>query len=365
MDDVNNTNEVLEKTSQVTLQNQQDPYLQMQLNKLMTDQFINDVKQGRKNYDDFYKTIRTLSDEECKSLVYIDNVIHGHSHLNIDLDMSAYRAILISRFQAMPFPIQHYNHLLMYKINTHLPEAQLKWLKDDLRSAIFMYYLMFDQGKNKAVRGEEELVNNVVRYFKYEILSFNLDLLFILPQWSKKYIPDHTFLIGRFEAVKSYYMRNRINNKSISWLDPNNSIQVNWAYEYLTDDKRRHIILDDKFFPVTDSDKYSLILASLDIMDNARYEGIDFISNDIVENQKKMESRALGLSARDYVLNTMKNAWDKYSKSNSDEDGNEVKIYQKSKEKLQMLAKTNSTSERTIVKNLIDEAYDENLKNKS
>lgn len=362
MTDDTYTNEVPENTSQVAIQNQPNPYFQTQLNKLMTDQFINGVKQGTRSYDDFYKEIRTLSDEECKSLVYVNNLIYGNSHLNIDLDISAYRAILISEFKKMQYPIQHYDYLVKCKINNHLPEAQLKWLKEDLRGAMFMYYLAFDQGKTKALRGEEELVNDVVRYFKYEIMSFNNNLLFPLPQWSKEYIADRSFLIGRFEAIKSYYLRNRTKDKSISWLDPNNSIQINWAHEYITDDKRRYVILNDIFFPVSDRDKYNLILASLDILDNARYKGTDVVNGDMVVNQKKTESGTLGLSARGYVLNTMKNAWDKYSSSNSNESGEEFKIYQKNKGKLDTLANTESTSPNKLLNKMIVEAHDEKFK---
>lgn len=318
MHDVNNANGAFENINQVALQNQPDPYLQTQLNKLRTDQLINGEKQIYRSLDDFNKEIRSLSDEECKSLVYVNNVIHGNGHLNIDLDISSYRAILISEFQKSPSPIEHYNSLVTYKINHHLPEAKLKWLKDDLRSAIFMYYVVFDPSKNKALRGEEELVNEVVKYFKYEIMSFNYNPFLRLPRWSsKKRTVDNTYLIGHFESVKLYYLCNRIKDKSIGWLDPNDSAQINWAYAYITDDKRWHIILDGSFFPVSDRDKYNLILASLDILNDNRYEGCDVINDEVVVNQKKTESKTLGLSARDYVLTTMKNAWDKYSSSNS------------------------------------------------
>ena len=363
MNDVAKTNKISENLDQVALQNQPNPYLQTQLNKLMTDQFISDVKQGRRSYDDFYKEIRSLSDEECRGLVYVHNVMYGNSDINIDLDISAYRAILTSEFKKLQFPIEHYNSLVMYKINSHLPEVNLKWLKDDLRSAIFMYYVVSGQEKIKALIGGEDLVNNVVRYFKYEILSFNLKLLlFTLPQWSKEYIVDNTILVGHFESIKAYYLRNRMTPKDIGWLDSNDSVQINWAYEYITDEKRYCIILHDTFFPISDRDKYNLILASLDILDNTRYEGFDFINNDIVVNLKKTESKTLGLSERDRILNTMKNAWDKYSSSNRNESGNEVKINQKNKDKLEALSSADSTSSEKFLNRMIVEIHDKKFK---
>ena len=362
MHDVNNANGAFENINQVELQNQPDTYLQTQLNKLRTDQYINSEKQIERSRDDLHKQIRSLSDEDCKSLVYVDNVLYGNGHLNIDLDISSYRAILISKFNQLQSPIEYYTSLVMYKINNHLPEAKLKWLKDDLRSAIFMYYVVLDPSKNKALRGEEELVNEVVKYFKYEIISFNCKQFLRLPRWSKKRTVDNTYLIGRFEGVKLYYLNNRIKDKSIGWLDPNNSAQINWAYAYITDDKRWHIILDGSFFPVSDRDKYNLILASLDILNDDSYEGCDVINDEIVVNQKKTESKTLGLSARDYVLTTMKNAWDKYSSSNSNDSGNEFKIYQKNKEKIDALASADSTSPNKLLNKVIVEAYDEKFK---
>ena len=54
-------------------------YNQSQFLKLMTDDYIKEIKSGRRHIDEFYKSLQKLSTADARSLLYIDNHSSGKS----------------------------------------------------------------------------------------------------------------------------------------------------------------------------------------------------------------------------------------------------------------------------------------------
>ena len=80
--------------------------------------------------------------------------------------------------------------------------------------------------------------------------------------------------------------------------------------------KRDHLILQNAFIPSSLEDKYSLILASLDVLSNAKYTYKAFTQNiDIRDPTIDLESIP-EISHRTKIIENMKDAWSKFSASN-------------------------------------------------
>ena len=117
-------------------------YSQSQFLRVMTDEYINDMKIGKMYIEDFYKSLQKLSVKDARSLLYIDNILIGKSWENIEYDKDDYKSLLITQLKNHPTPIERYNYLIEYKAKSRLPEAYIDWFKNDLRCSIFLTNLI-------------------------------------------------------------------------------------------------------------------------------------------------------------------------------------------------------------------------------
>ena len=335
--------------------NQANAYHQAQQYKFSTDLYFYHAKQNWKNHEDFYKTIGSFNEEDCKSLVFAHNVYLGNLSANIEFDKGAFKSTLISIFKSQPYPIPYFHELMRFKINNQLPDSSLNWIKGDLRSALHIAYLVQGFFYNKTMVGGTELISHISNYLKYEIMHFNYTPL-TLPYYANYVVENNLPLIWRIETIKSVYFRNRT-DREIKWLKGDDSDQIEWAYNYLSSDKRDHLILQDIFIPSSIEDKYNLILASLDVLSNAKYTYEAVTKNiDISDPTVDLESIA-EISYRAKIIENMKDAWAKFSTSNKNEDLSEVKIYKKNQDQLDSIIKAKGTTANKVISQIIENEY--------
>lgn len=235
--------------------NQANAYHQAQQHKFNTDLYFYHAKQNWKNLEDFYNTIGRFNEDDCKSLVFAHNMYWGNLPANIEFDKGAFKSTLISIFKSQPYPIPYFHDLMQFKINNQLPDSSLNWIKDDLRNALHIAYLVQSIFYNKTIVGGNELIVHILNYLKYETINFNYTPL-TLPYYANPVDVNTHPLIGVIETVKSNYFRNRT-GREIKWLKGDDSEQIEWAYNYLSSEKRDHLILQNAFIPSSLEDKYN------------------------------------------------------------------------------------------------------------
>ena len=339
--------------------NQANQYHYARQLKYNTDTQFDSQKQYIKNLEIFNRTIQNLNEDECKSLVFAHNSYFRIKPLNIQLDKGSFKSFLVRIFEMQQNPIKFYDELMQFKTSNQLPDSLLGWLKEDLRSALHFAYLVRDTLSNKALVGDKELVNYILHYLKYEVTHFN-DTNIEFPDYANDVYLDEHPLIGKFETVKSHYFSNRA-KKEIDWLEGDNSDQIEWAYNYLSSDKRDHLILQNIFIPVSLEDKYNLILASLDVLSNVKYT-YETVTRDIDISDPTIDLESIPeISYRAKVIENMKDAWVKFSASNKNEELNGVEIYKKNKDQLDSIIKVKGTSAKKLISQFIENEY-KNLK---
>ncbi|WP_350657119.1 hypothetical protein [Psychrobacter sp. S1-30-MNA-CIBAN-0213] len=336
--------------------NQANAYHFAQQYKFNTNLYFYDQKQNWKNLEDFYKTVERFNEDECKSLVFAHNMYTGDTTANIDLDMGVFKAILISIFKNQQYPIQYFHRLMQFKINNQLPDSSLKWIKDNLRCALYVAYLIQITLYNKSLVGGGELVAYILNYLKYEITHFNY-IKINLPFYSYYDDTNNQLLIWRIERIKSDYFRNRT-DREIAWFKSDDSSQIEWAYNYLSSEKRDYLILQGIFIPISLEDKHNLILASLDVLSNVDYTYEIFTKN-IDTSDPTFDFVSIPvISFRAKIIENMKDAWVKFSASNKNEEQSEVKVYKKNKDQLDSIMKAKGiTASNKAISQMIEDEY--------
>lgn len=335
--------------------NQANAYHQAQQHKFNTDLYFYHAKQNWKNLEDFYNTIGRFNEDDCKSLVFAHNMYWGNLPANIEFDKGAFKSTLISIFKSQPYPIPYFHDLMQFKINNQLPDSSLNWIKDDLRNALHIAYLVQSIFYNKTIVGGNELIVHILNYLKYETINFNYTPL-TLPYYANPVDVNTHPLIGVIETLKSNYFRNRT-GREIKWLKGDDSEQIEWAYNYLSSEKRDHLILQNAFIPSSLEDKYNLILASLDVLSNAEYT-YEVFTQDIDVNDPTVDLESIPeISHRTKIIENMKDAWSKISASNKNEDLSEVRIYKKNQDQLDSIIKAKGTTANKVISQIIENEY--------
>ncbi|MGP5076243.1 hypothetical protein ACTXGZ_12200, partial [Psychrobacter celer] len=317
-------------------------YSQSQFLKLMTDEYIKDIKSGKRRIEDFYKSLKKLNTRDARSLLYISNKLSNKSHENINYDDDDYKNLLIIQLKDWNMPIERYNFLIKFKAENILPEDYIEWFKNDLRCSLFLMSLIQKVVSNAAYKGGEELTARTTNFLKYHIAVFNYHAADF--SYKETVIADGDWKVKTLLSVKATYLKGRTKNKELKWLDVSNHEQIEWAYDYL--EKNKHIVLKGVFFPETIEEKYELILASLDRLSNTK-------SDDIGTEKNK------GYSPRSYVLFSIKKAWDgqkQYESKSKTSDGI-IKIYKKNQAKLDELTKKNKMTANKLINKYIEDAH--------
>ena len=317
-------------------------YSQSQFLRLMTDEYIKDIKSGKRRIEDFYKSLKKLSTGDARSLLYISNYLSNKSFENINYDDDDYKNLLIIQLKDWHMPIERYNFLIEFKAKNILPEDYLEWFKNDLRCSLFLMSLIQNVVSNAAYKGGKELTARTTNFLKYHIAVFNHHAADFVDR--EIIATDGDLKVKILLSVKATYLKGRTENKELKWLDVSNHEQIEWACDYL--EKNKYIILKNVFFPETIEEKYELILASLDRLSNIE-------SDDIGTEKNK------GYSLRSYVLFSIRNAWDglkQYDAKRKTNDGI-INIYKKNQERLDKLAKKNNVTANKLINKYIEDAH--------
>ena len=322
-------------------------YSQSQFLKLMTDDYIKEIKSGRRHIDEFYKSLQKLSTADARSLLYISNSLLDKSSENIIYDDDDYKNLLIKQLENCTMPIERYNFLIELKAKNILPENYLEWFKNDLRCSLFLMSLIQSAVSDYAYKGKKELITGISNLLRYHIsilncTSYNLD-------YKDEILRDGDWNTVFLLSIKSTYLKGRTENKELKWLDASNHEQIEWACDYL--EKNKYTILKGVFFPETIEEKYELILASLDRLSNIE-------SDDIGTEKNK------GYSPRSYALFSIKKAWDgqKQNDSKSKTSDGIIKIYKKNQAKLDKLIAFSGFTAQKMINNSIEQMYDQLIK---
>ena len=67
------------------------------------------------------------------------------------------------------------------------------------------------------------------------------------------------------------------------------------------------------------------------------------------------------ISYRAKIIENMKDAWNKFSASNKNEDLNEVKIYKKNQDQLESIMKVKNTTATKVVNQLVEDEFRRNF----
>lgn len=342
---------------------QSSAYFWAQYNKYYTDLYFYYLKEDWKSLEDFYKTIGRFNEDESKSLVFAHNTYNGYCSSNLELDNGSFKPILKSIFQSYPNPIQYFHELMQFKINTQLPDGSLEWIKKDLRNALHVAYLVQGILFNKSFFGADELTNFILSYLKYEVIDFNN--IHLTPTNYASYVPysNTNPLTWRLEQVKADYFKNRT-NREMRWLKSDDTTQIEWAYNYLYSEKRDYLILQNIFIPITSKDKYDLILASLDVLPNADYT-YEFFTNNIDLSNASTDFESIPkISYRAKVTENMKDAWNKFSSANKNDELKQVKIYKKNHDHLHSILKVKGGNADKVISQLVEDEYNKLFKSK-
>ena len=336
--------------------NKADAYDLAKQLKFNTDSDIYYQNRDREELDNFFKVIERLNHAECESLVFAHNMYEKNSSANIETTELASKSQLLNILKSKRYPIKYLNHLMDFQTKNQLQDSLLKWLKEDLRNALHIAYLIRDTLCDKALVGDKELINYILKYLKYEVIRFNkTDIDF--PNYANDVNYDEHQLIGKIEGVKTYYFRNRA-DREIKWLNGDDSNQIEWAYNYLSSEKRDYLLLQNIFIPSSLQDKYNLILASLDILSNVDYT-YEALTQKIDISDPTIDLESISkISYRVKIIENMKDAWAKFSASNKNEDLSDVKIYKKNQDQLESIMKTKGTiAVNKVISQLIEDEY--------
>ena len=320
-------------------------YSQPQLLKLITDDYIKEIKSGRRKIEEFYKILNRLSTHDARSLLFIENNLSGNSWGNLDYDDDDYKNLLISHLKSWPMPVERYNFLIQCKAQNQIPEKYLEWFKNDLRCSLFLTSLVGHSLSAEAYKGRYELIDGITNLLRYDIISFNSNVNTSL-DYSEKISRGGDWRVSYLLSFKSTYLKGRTQDKELKWLDALNIDQIEWAYSYIDNDKDQPILLKGVFFPETFEEKYELILAHLDTLSN-------------IESPNIGTEKNKGYSERSYMLYKMRKAWDgrkSYGSKNEESDGI-IKIYKKNWAKLDELAKKNNITANKLINKYIEDAH--------
>lgn len=327
-------------------------YLQNKITRLLSDEYLRQIKNQPKLIENFYDYLLKISDEDAKSLLYIKNHLEDQTWKNIKFDRDDYKNLLIEYLRSTNNPLQRFNELIYFKIKNYLPDHYVSWFNNDLRCALFIAYLTQDQLRSYAFKGENELLDEVTENVRYEILYFINNYLRYMPQY-QRFIPRQftgDWKVIDILAVKSNYFKNRLADSEIRWLEASNKEQVDWAYDYLSE--RKIILLSGVFVPTNTEEVYELILASLDVLSN------------VPEPNIGTKSRK-GYSERGYTLYTMKKAWEakkQYARRIEAKKGKAIKIYIKNQHKLNELCEYSQLTPNELFNKALDDTYELMLK---
>ena len=189
----------------------------------------------------------------------VDFIFHN---LELDSKFSIYPHTLFYLKIAIykEFKINMSDKIYFFPKLTLIPDSYIRWLKNDLRAALWFYSFLILHCK----------------WDFYIIVEHNIfpkDLILSFDSQHKKLNPNNFIcrdflLINKKRNMKkaiSSYNELRTNHKYLFWLDRKNQEQMDWALDYLQE--KGLLINAPNFLPNNTKECYAQVCASLDALD--------------------------------------------------------------------------------------------------
>ena len=254
--------------------------------------------------DDVYKKVKKLGAESVKQLLLYESIFTNNHRLFIYYDEDDAFNFLTDQIMLQPNPIVHFDFLVAIKTYGSIPDALLKWFSDDLRAGLYFSSFIKLEAFQDCLYGEAEYLYWIKSIIKVSRLTVEGSISIDINISTDQKLRDAN--INNIATLKKMYLNNRTRAKILKWLDQTDVEQIEWAYDYLND--RKKIIFEGVFFPKTLSDKYNLILASIDIADDIKEEfTVPNGANELVFTRRGIFIYKMR-RAWDSILNTKKRA---------------------------------------------------------
>lgn len=210
-----------------------------------------------------------------------------------------------------------------------VPELHFEWLSDNLRAQTFALNILSSEHSYDFDKSNHDLLNEIYSFFD-----------------NKNNISHIDSKIGLLNNIEQrWYIVFEKDNYS-KWLTKNSKEQIEWTRDYLKKDGRYTNLVRDR---IAHKDIRSIILASLDLIDNPVYNDAknSYISH-ITSDRKER------------IIDKMKRAWSqqKYRDAGKTKKPYHLPLTKMSKDRLDKMALVQATTPTAILDMLINSAYE-------
>lgn len=206
----------------------------------MFDEFIltNKLKYSQREVDFIFRNLA------------LDRKVSQYPHTLLDL-----KTVIDSEFK-----INMSEKVYFLPKYTLVPDNYIRWLKEDLRAALWFYSLLVIWHK-----WEFNIILEHAIFPKDLILSFDI---YYTDEREHDFLCRNFLLFNKKIIIKNaiyFYNNFKTNHKYLSWLDKRNQEQMDWALDYLQE--KGLLINAPTFLPNNTKDCYAQVCASLDALD--------------------------------------------------------------------------------------------------
>lgn len=252
---------------------------------------------------EYSKDLNRMSVLDVRLLLYFDQILFGvdnryrYSLYSSDDIYNIFIENLVSKEDSK---IRMLNKITVFKAQHVIPKSYFSWIIVDLRTALYVGNFL-----------QSPITMGI--FLKQDYLDFlqfvlSVSCFSIKNNGTQTVFPiDHRYVLSIKDHVNSIYIfrdkyrAEKIQKKSIKWIDENDEVQIDWLHNYLIEAKK--LCLSDSFIPNNSEEKYAQILASFDVMLEEQNR-----PNDMLPLMKDGSFRTVN-SIREYYLSSMKNAW--------------------------------------------------------
>lgn len=330
------------------------------------------------SYDAIYSMIDRLEFLKLKSicLSYITSIgkqidIYFWRDKNADELREALKEIVSC------LPANYLNYCwkqIEFENNFHIDQILLDFIINDSKALLFVanamcYYLP----SYRKYAGLKNLRDDIVEHLRFSAF-FRVEG-FRVPLYKNTEITN-TMLAPRVKVlydshsaypIKTIYENNLTEKKWISWINKNDREQLDYILKYLENNKL--LCMNGKFTPLSNEEKYLLILASLDSLSNL--ENPDIRKKSPRNPRGKNSSKPVQLATTPKVKNEvfsdrsiwlfrLRNSWDakkRRMKNSQKTKDHFVKILKNDKPKLDALMEILKLSETKLISKMLEVFY--------
>lgn len=279
--------------------------------------------------DKFHKTFMRLIDNssvnDAKQIIHIHNFINGRV---IDFTYKSEYDILVELYttvKSLADPIKDLEKLFQYKTEYLFPVDTHSWIMQDLDAILFFLNILFQfNASNQAYKGGEEIIASFQNFIQFNVIHFDWNN-FILHYQPIQFLNQFNKYVyfQQYEQYKKWYLEVTKPRKEFRWLEKCSDSQLDTLIDNLEKNNLR--ILKNIFHPVTESDKISLIIASLN---SILFQEDRVLLIDTPRNQQPVYHKLSGNYNLSILYNKLLCDWVIISKADIYKPEHEVELYE-------------------------------------